>query len=46
MATGDNGLTAISVAKQCGIIRDDIPVFLGEFEHGEVKWKNLDEIRE
>lgn len=34
MATGDNGLTAISVAKQCGIIGEDVPVFLGEYESG------------
>jgi cation-transporting P-type ATPase 13A2 len=30
MATGDNGLTALSVGKQCKIIRDDVPIFLGE----------------
>jgi cation-transporting ATPase 13A2 len=30
MATGDNPLTSISVAKQCGIINSNLPVYLGE----------------
>ena len=30
MATGDNGLTAIAVGKECGIISNDVPVFLGD----------------
>jgi len=30
MATGDNGLTAISVGKQCGIIKEGLPIYLGE----------------
>ena len=30
MATGDNVLTAISVARQCGIIEKQDTVFLGE----------------
>ena len=43
MATGDNVLTAISVARQCGIINSSHEVFLGEVattdRGGEfVKW--------
>ena len=30
MATGDNPLTSISVARQCGIINTNLPVYLGE----------------
>jgi len=30
MATGDNVLTAISVARQCGIIESASKVYLGE----------------
>lgn len=30
MATGDNSLTAISVARQCGIVAPDMEVFLGD----------------
>jgi len=30
MATGDNGLTAIAVGKECGIINNEVPVFLGD----------------
>ena len=33
MATGDNVLTAISVAKDCGIIDGDIEVFLGDIKY-------------
>ena len=46
MATGDNGLTALSVGKQCGIIKSDIPIFLGELiETGKqkhVEWNNVE----
>ena len=30
MATGDNVLTAIAVARECGILDPEIEVFLGE----------------
>lgn len=30
MATGDNALTAISVARQCNIIDSEKPVYLGD----------------
>jgi magnesium-transporting ATPase (P-type) len=30
MATGDNALTAISVARECGIIEVESEVFLGD----------------
>lgn len=30
MATGDNVLTAVSVARECGIIDPEIEVFLGD----------------
>lgn len=32
MATGDNVLTAISVARQCKILEPTKPVYLGELE--------------
>jgi magnesium-transporting ATPase (P-type) len=32
MATGDNVLTAISVAKECFIVDPEIEVFLGELK--------------
>lgn len=35
MATGDNVLTAISVAGQCGIIDKKKQVFLGDISHDE-----------
>ena len=44
MATGDNVLTAISVARQCGIIESDAEVFLGDvIKHEDkevVTWKS------
>ena len=49
MATGDNVLTAISVARQCGILDTDKPVYLGEKVTDEqgfsrVQWKsNIDQ---
>ena len=46
MATGDNGLTALSVGKQCGIIRSDVPIFLGELESHDIKWTNVERIKE
>ena len=35
MATGDNVLTAISVARQCGILNAEQEVFLGDTEKDE-----------
>ena len=35
MATGDNVLTAISVARQCGIIEKETKVWLGELAHSQ-----------
>lgn len=32
MATGDNILTAISVARQCGLVTRDTEIVLGDFE--------------
>lgn len=45
MATGDNGLTALSVGKQCGIIQPNIPIFLGELNENGVSWKNVETIK-
>jgi magnesium-transporting ATPase (P-type) len=40
MATGDNTLTAISVARECNIIGDQIvDVFFGEVFNGNLVWK-------
>ena len=42
MATGDHGLTAISVAKKCKIIDEHKPVYFGELESSGnakfIKW--------
>jgi cation-transporting P-type ATPase 13A2 len=42
MATGDNVLTAISVARQCNIIAGDKDVWLGDVptSGGDVIWKS------
>ena len=47
MATGDNGLTAISVGRNCGIIDSEKTVFLAELvknkQHSQVvKWLKVD----
>jgi len=41
MATGDNTLTAISVAKECNILRNDLKVYFGDVENGILYWKVL-----
>lgn len=56
MATGDNGLTAISVARNCGIINLEKPAYLAELVtssqgHKHIKWieithTNIDEVDE
>ncbi len=33
MATGDHGLTAISVAKECKIVNPDLPVYFGDLAY-------------
>lgn len=40
MATGDNALTAISVARECGIIDPETEVFFGETKGDRVVWKS------
>ena len=45
MATGDNVLTAISVARECEIIPPDIEVFLGDLQllpdgKQDIVWKS------
>lgn len=41
MVTGDNGFTAITVAKECGIIRPESKIYLGELkEENNVKMIN------
>jgi magnesium-transporting ATPase (P-type) len=32
MATGDNLLTAVAVAKKCGILDPDLPAYLGDLK--------------
>lgn len=39
MATGDAALTGIHVAKECGIIRANSDVYLGELIRGELVWE-------
>ena len=38
MATGDNLLTAISVAKQCSIIEGEVKVFFADLKNDEIQW--------
>lgn len=42
MVTGDNPLTAISVARQCGIVGAKQQVFFGTMNNNEVEWKDYD----
>jgi cation-transporting ATPase 13A2 len=49
MATGDNPLTSISVARECGIIDSSLPVYLGELvtlKSGEIllTWNDIDKL--
>eukprot|EP00349_Pseudokeronopsis_sp_Brazil_P011098 CAMPEP_0202973236 /NCGR_PEP_ID=MMETSP1396-20130829/47938_1 /ASSEMBLY_ACC=CAM_ASM_000872 /TAXON_ID= /ORGANISM="Pseudokeronopsis sp., Strain Brazil" /LENGTH=69 /DNA_ID=CAMNT_0049704917 /DNA_START=95 /DNA_END=300 /DNA_ORIENTATION=- len=45
MATGDNILTAISVAKECSMVPSEKEVFIGDVEVEEgiesVKWRSI-----
>ena len=43
MATGDNTLTAISVARQCNILGPDEEVYVGDVEDEKVVWRSTDE---
>ncbi|KAI0228224.1 hypothetical protein L0F63_006170 [Massospora cicadina] len=45
MCTGDNHLTAISVAKECGILHPDARVFVPRFENAELIWEAPDGLR-
>lgn len=45
MVTGDNVLTAISVARACHIVHSDQRIFLGDIDEkraGRVIWKDFD----
>eukprot|EP01017_Pseudomicrothorax_dubius_P041257 TRINITY_DN6576_c0_g1_i4.p1 TRINITY_DN6576_c0_g1~~TRINITY_DN6576_c0_g1_i4.p1 ORF type:complete len:1003 (+),score=223.32 TRINITY_DN6576_c0_g1_i4:478-3486(+) len=48
MVTGDNALTAISVGRQCGIVRAEQTIFLGEVSESKIggratiEWKDFD----
>ena len=39
MATGDNTLTAISVGRNCGMLKENVDVFLGEVNEGAILWQ-------
>ena len=39
MATGDNTLTAISVARECNILNKENDVFFGDIENGNLVWR-------
>lgn len=44
MVTGDNILTAISVARQCRIVRPDQSIYLGDLnDDGAIDWKDFDQ---
>ena len=43
MVTGDNVLTAISVARQCHLVRPDQTIFLGDLsDKGLITWKDFE----
>lgn len=39
MATGDNTLTAISVARECNILNKELDVFYGDVQDDNLVWK-------
>ena len=39
MATGDNTLTAISVARQCNFLGADQDVYFGDVKDDQIVWK-------
>lgn len=45
MCTGDNVLTAISVARECHMIKAEVPIFIPHFEDNEdiLVWTNVDD---
>ncbi|KAK9469609.1 hypothetical protein V1512DRAFT_269183 [Lipomyces arxii] len=44
MCTGDNVLTAISVGRECSLVRMDAPVFVPHFEEESIlKWECVDD---
>jgi cation-transporting ATPase 13A2 len=46
MATGDNTLTAISVAKNCGILQDNQFVYYGDVEKGQLIWRRAETMKD
>jgi cation-transporting ATPase 13A3/4/5 len=46
MATGDNTLTAISVAKHCNILEEDQVVFYGDLENNKLIWKRAETLED
>ena len=51
MATGDNGLTAIAVGRDCGIINHEVPAYLGDLERNpeggyQITWTNVELARQ
>lgn len=38
MATGDSQMTGLAIARECGIIPKDHPVFVGEMKEGQQQW--------
>ncbi|KAK9330708.1 hypothetical protein V1520DRAFT_339783 [Lipomyces starkeyi] len=44
MCTGDNVLTAISVGRECRLVRNDAPVFIPHFEENTIlRWECVDD---
>ena len=46
MATGDNTLTAISVARQCNILGATQKVYFGDVENNQLVWKRAEVLDE
>ncbi|EFA85898.1 P-type ATPase [Heterostelium album PN500] len=40
MVTGDNVLTGVSVASECGLILDDRIIFMSEVSNGVISWRD------
>ena len=43
MVTGDYPVTAISVAKECGLVAAGVRVYQGRLKSGEVEWRDSDD---
>eukprot|EP00771_Trimastix_marina_P002919 gnl/Trimastix_PCT/4093.p1 GENE.gnl/Trimastix_PCT/4093~~gnl/Trimastix_PCT/4093.p1 ORF type:complete len:1496 (-),score=347.32 gnl/Trimastix_PCT/4093:114-4601(-) len=43
MVTGDNALTAIHVARNCALLPQEAPVYLGDISNDEIVWTDIND---